>query len=94
MEVRKRENVKMRHYVHSIPKFGFAPWSHGGNTIPDASYSHGKENISEDRASGVISSEERWYIDIAIRSSMWKKPQCHQKPCGIASPAPTITTSL
>jgi hypothetical protein len=28
------ENVKMRHYVHSIPKFGFAPWSHGGNTIP------------------------------------------------------------
>lgn len=41
-EIRKRENVKMRLYV---PKFGFTPWSHGGNAILDASYDHGKKRI-------------------------------------------------
>ena len=39
VEIRKCENVKMRLYVL---KFGFAPWSHGGNAILDASYDHGK----------------------------------------------------
>jgi hypothetical protein len=49
-KIRKRENVKMRLYV---TKFGFAPWSHGGNAILTLPMTMGKENISENRASKV-----------------------------------------